>query len=155
MKPLIITNRRIYTTDESTLGIISIDSFNVPFCFLLEDEYRKVKVRGESRIPAMVYELGIRKEDTPLTLKHQENKYYKDWFTYHIEVLNVPNYSGIYFHSGVIDEHTMGCQLPGTYPIINKNDFELRQSIAATKRFYELVYPKLDRGETVLYNIID
>src|SRR5690606_2699229 len=48
--------------------------------FVIEDEYREVKVKGETRIPAGRYELKIRKQDTPLTLKYR--KRYPEWFQY-------------------------------------------------------------------------
>jgi hypothetical protein len=94
--------------------------------FLLEDEYRHsdAKVMGETRIPAGIYELGILKQDTPLTLKHQNSKLYKGWFHFYIEVMDVPKFSGIYFHAGNRDEHTAGCQIPGTYPVIYNRDPE-------------------------------
>jgi hypothetical protein len=157
MKPLIITNKRGFQTNETTIGVISLSWNKGPFCFLLEDEYRHAdaKVMGETRIPAGIYELRIREQDTPLTLKHQNSKLYKGWFRYHIEVLDVPNFSGIYFHAGNRDDHTGGCQIPGTYPIIYNKDFEIRESIKATKRFYKEVYPLLENNETVFYNIID
>ena len=149
-----IINKRIVHTDDSTLGVLYLNS-DRPFSFIIEDEPRKKKVPGETRIPAGTYELGIRKELTPLTVKHRNNSVYKSWFKYHIEVLNVPGFSGIYFHIGNNEHDTEGCQMPNYEVNIINGEFVGRKSIQATRYFYEIVYPKLEKGEKVLYKIID
>jgi len=100
----------------STLGILlkkvvfGTDYKTVLQAYTLEDESRDVKMSGETRIPAGVYELGINAADTPLTLKYRK-KY--SWFKYHIEVKNVPGFKGIYIHVGNVDDNTDGCILLG------------------------------------------
>lgn len=147
-----IYNNRVAHTSNSTLGILSFDEEN-PWAFIIEDEPRDIKIVGETRIPCGRYKLGIRKQDTPLTLKHR--KAYGSWFKYHIELLNVPKFTGIYIHSGNTEKHTMGCQILGDAMKVVSGEFECRNSIKTTKAFYERVYPLLEKGEEVYYNILD
>jgi len=151
-----ITNQRISHTNKSTLGLISFDNEN-PFAFSIEDEPRVFKIKGETRIPAGRYRLGIRKEDTPLTLKHRASNWYSSWFDYHIEVLNVPNFTGVYFHIVTSEQYTEGCQ--GFTTEVKIIDGEYRSDVPPAadcmKLFYDKVYPLLENGEEVWYNIKD
>lgn len=137
---------------DDTLGIMSIDDkFH---CFTLEDEKRDVKVKGETRIPAGQYELKINKEETPLTLKYRE-KY--SWFKYHIELIGVPGFNKVYTHIGNTDKDTDACILQGDSCNSNllKNGF-IGESTNAFHRFYDMVYPILEKGiEKVHIRIID
>ena len=137
----------------STAGLLLID--NKPFNFIIEDEPRTVKVNGETRIPAGLYKLGIRKELTPLTLKCRELPAYKGWFEFFIEVLNVKNFTGVYFHIGNKESDTEGCQLNNMSVTLDNGEFVGSQSGIATKLFYDKVYPELKAGKEVLYEIID
>lgn len=151
-----IYNKRLAHTSNSSLGLLSLSSMSNIFGFIIEDEPREEKVIGETRIPAGRYKLGIRREDTPLTKKHRQSKYYKGWFEYHIEVLEVPNFSDIYFHIGNNEFHTGGCQIGSKKPFINnEKEFACMDSTHMIKEFYFIVYPKLEAGEDVFYTVID
>src|SRR5687768_11457935 len=118
---MIFTNQRLYHTKTNpkgnyTLGFFTNDikSFR---SLLLEDTHHDTKIAGDTRIPAGFYELKLREEDTPLTLKHRKDyadlpwfKENPDWF--HIEITGIKNFNGVYFHSGIDDSHTLGCNLP-------------------------------------------
>lgn len=150
-----IFNRRLTHTSNTTLGLLSFHGFSTPFGFIVEDEPRAIKVNGKTRIPAGRYKLGIRKEDTPLTLKHRASKWYKGWFKYHIEVLNVPGFSGIYFHLVNKESHTSGCQGGAKNISIENGEYVAKNSTEMIRKFYEIVYPKLERGEDVYYTVLD
>ena len=107
--------QRYSDNGNSTLGLLFID--NEFECYTLEDEFREVKISGETRIPKGIYDRGIRNELTPLTLKYQK-KY--EWFEKHIEILNVPNFHSIYIHIGNFETHTAGCLLLGNSVNNNK-----------------------------------
>ena len=62
--------QRLWADKEQTFGFIR-EVNGLYKAHSLEDEPRLDKIKGETRIPAGRYKLGIRKEDTPLTLKHQ------------------------------------------------------------------------------------
>ena len=151
-----IFSKRLAHTSKSSLAQIYFHDFSTPFGFIIEDPPRIVKVAGETRISAGRRELGIRKEDTPLTLKHRNSKWYADWFKYHIEVLGVPNFTGIYFHMVNNHKHTMGCQ-GGAYNVSIKNgQYIAKDSTSMIKEFYRIVYPILEDGkEKVYYTVID
>lgn len=151
-----IYNKRVAHTHRSSLGVLYFDNLVQPFGFIIEDEPREVKVLGETRIPTGRYRLGIRKEDTPLTLTHRLMKYYRGWFTYHIEVLDVPGFTDIYFHMVNNEYHTGGCQGGSKEPYINREgEFACRNSTVMMKEFYARVYPLLEKGEDVYYTVID
>jgi hypothetical protein len=136
---------RFNDNNESTIGLLFLNGKF--FCYTLEDEHRDIKVRGETRIPEGHYKLGLRKEDTPLTLSYRKKH---TFFKYHIEVLNVPNFSGIYIHPGNNDAHTDGCILVGNN--LNNNRKAkglLSDSTTAWKELYEILYPLLEKGTEV------
>lgn len=79
-------------------------------CCIVEDEHRDIKVRSETRIPAGKYELKFREMPTPLTTTYRA-KY--DFFNWHIELQNVPNFKYIYIHAGYTDDSSAGCLICG------------------------------------------
>lgn len=100
---------RAWKRDTYTIGMVTIDGER--FCESIEDtdrglhqdmtekEIAKVKVYGETAIPAGVY-----------TVKMTYSQKYKRKMP---EVLNVPGYSGIRIHSGNTAEDSLGCILLG------------------------------------------
>lgn len=148
-------NQRFSDNGQSTLGLL-FDPKMKFMAFSLEDQHRDVKVKGDTRIPAGRYRLKIRKEETPLTLKHRK-VYGEDWFKYHIEVTGVPGFTGIYWHAGNDELHTDGCQLFGdslvNHYVQAKN--QLLSSLAAIKRIYAEVYPLIEKGDEVWLEIRD
>jgi hypothetical protein len=133
---------RFSDNKESTTGLLFLNGKF--FCYTLEDEFREVKVKGETRIPEGTYQLGLRKENTPLTLSYRQRHLF---FKFHIEILNVPNFTGIYIHPGNNDAHTDGCLLTGnTLNNNRKGKGQLGDSVSAWKELYEILYPHLDAG---------
>lgn len=145
-----IINQRSYHTKDSTLGILVVNG--IPFGFVIEDEPRLVKVKGQTRIPAGRYKLVLRKEDTPLTLKYRKKF---PWFKYHIELENVPDFTGIYIHIGNTEKDTDGCQVIGMSAHISGGQFVNSESTSCFMSFYQVIYPLLEAGEEVYYTIID
>ena len=143
-----ILNKRAYATRKSTLGCLVVDG--EPFGFVIEDEPREVKVKGHTRVPAKRYKLGLRMDDTPLTIRYREK--YK-WFKHHIELLNVPNFTSIYIHVGNFESDTEGCQVIGMNAHIHNTGFRNSQSLICYKKLYEIVYPLLAAGKPVYYTI--
>jgi len=156
-------NQRLFFTKgnpkgDYTLGHLfnDADTFH---SFNLEDTYHPTKIKGETRIPAGVYPLKLMKVDTPLTIKHRA-AYKTPWFLanpgwYHIEITGIKNYSGVYFHSGNDDSHTLGCNLPCYSFDLSKQDMPGSLSMAATDKFYSIVYPLLIAGKEVLLDVRD
>ncbi len=133
---------RIFNGDESTLSALYIE--HVPECFLLEDQHRDKKVKGETRISAGRYEIVLRKVVSPMTEKYRK-KY--PWFTYHLMLVGVPNFTNIYIHTGVTDDHTDGCLLTGD--VLYSNQIQIDQykngAVMYSSQAYERLYKKLQQ----------
>lgn len=144
-------SQRLFHDNKQTFGLLQGEGFKA--AFTLEDEPRAVKVKGETRIPAGLYVLKIRKEDTPLTIKHRTT--YGSWFKFHIEITNVAGFGGIYIHAGNDETHTDGCLLLGDALDLSVESKPLTKSMVAVKRFYEIAYPVIESGSQVLLEIRD
>ena len=149
-----IFQRRLFQTAEETISILYLDGKFA--CWILEDQYRAVKVWGDTRIPAGKYELELRKEGS-------QHRRYKKKFSFHkgmIHLLDVPNFKYIHFHIGNNDEDTAGCLLAGTYPIpfygadFIPQGYNVRRSTDAYKKVYPLIAEAIEKGDTY-YEIED
>ena len=146
-----LVNRRILHNDQSTLGLLYINS--KPFCFVIEDEPRTKKVKGETRIPAGRYKLGLQMAETPLTIEYRKKF---PWFKHHIELMDVPNFTGIYIHVGNYEHDTDGCQIIGLDATITpEGNFANMRSTSAFTALYQELYSLLAKGANIHYNIID
>jgi hypothetical protein len=139
--------QRFSDNRDSTLGILLkvLDTNQGPRpvfqAYTLEDEYRDEKVMKETRIPSGTYQVDIQQADTPLTLKYRA-KY--PWFKKHLEVKNVPGFTGVYLHIGNFDADSAGCILVGDNADNNIiGPGSISNSTASFKRLYESVYPHL------------
>ena len=117
-------------------------------CYTLEDEYRKEKISGETRIPKGTYNLGFRK------VGGYTQRYAKKFPEIHkgmLHVLDVPDFEYILIHCGNTDEHTAGCLLVGDSQENNqiKKDGFIGKSSQAYKRIYPRIASALERGEEV------
>ncbi len=145
-----VINQRIGVLGNATAGLLSVE--DKPFGFVIEDIPRETKVKGKTRIAARRYQLKIKEEITPLTLRYRK-KY--DWFDKHIELQDVPDFSNVYIHIGNFAEDTDGCQVIGLDLTIHKDSYANKQSAKCYKAFYQKVYPALKAGKEVYYTIID
>lgn len=139
--------QRIYDNGDSTIGALFIN--NELQCFTLEDQHQDKKIKGETRIPAGIYQLKIRQELTDLTKKYRLRF---PWFKYHIEITNIPNFVGVYLHIGNNDDNSAGCVLTGN--TVNK-DGTLLNSTTAFTTLYMKLYPLLEKGEVLKLHIQD
>lgn len=147
--------QRISDNDHTTIGFILRKETNNLLGFTCEDKHEEVKIKKETRIPAGTYEMKIRKEDTKLTIKHRT--YYGPWFKYHIEIVGIPNFTGVYFHAGNDENDTEGCVLIGSTLNNHKavQGKPLVSSMDGTRRFYAVVYPHLEAGQRAFIEIRD
>jgi len=142
---------RFASDSQSTVGFLTIDG--VRECFTLEDEKRTVKVAGETRIPSGRYEVKFRKVDSGLTQRYKKRF---SWFTWHLELQNVPNFQYVYIHVGNTDKDSDGCILVGKTYAINKVGADtIGQSVAAYQSLYSKVSAALNKGEKVFITIED
>jgi len=146
---------RFNSKSDSTNGLLFDITNEIEFlCYTLEDERREKKVMAETRIPAGVYSILLRKEGG------HHNKYTKKYGDMHKGMLwlqDVPNFQWILIHTGNTDEHTAGCLILGDSQENNtlvKNGF-IGKSTQAYKRVYPPIAAALEDGEEVIIEYID
>lgn len=145
-----ITVKRIYSDSDATLSTIHIDGqFE---CFGLEDEYRKEKVAGETRIPAGRYKIGIR------DVGGFHGRYSAKFGDLHegmLQVENVPGFEYILIHIGNTEHNTDGCLLVGAGCDASGTPTVTR-STDAYKSLYGKVVEAAKQGETfITYRDLD
>ncbi len=119
--------------------------------FGIEDEYRSMKVHGETRIPNGTYEMV-------LTASPKFSKYYytnssgvlnklqtPTFNTLHnlITLKNVPNFSRVLWHWGNTDDDTEGCYIVGS----KLGVVGAQKAVLESKKKYEQIYP-------IIFNLI-
>lgn len=119
---------RFSGSKDDTIGALSING--VFAAFIIEDEYRKEKVRGETRIPAGKYEL---------VLVHSP-KFTQKYGHQMIMLKDVPGFSGVLIHPGNSEKDTEGCLCPGNVARYNPDGAsKLEESVLAYKRIYPII----------------
>lgn len=137
---------------DSTLGLLMHKG---QLCgYTIEDEHRKIKVSGETRIDADRYEIKFREE--PLSKMNLQYQKAYSWFTWHLHLQNVRNFKWIYMHEGVTDDDTDGCIVVGD--TANNNVVKagrLGRSSIAYKRNYLNISAHLNAGRRVFITMVD
>jgi hypothetical protein len=147
---------RFSSQADSTSGLLfEINDLGRQFlCYTLEDEARVLKVKGETRIPAGVYSIELRKEGG------FHARYTKKYPSIHrgmLHIVDVPNFEYILIHTGNTDEHTAGCLIVGDSQENNgiiKDGF-VGKSVNAYKRIYPRIAKAIEKGEEVTIEYID
>lgn len=118
----------------------------------IEDEYREVKVHGETRIPNGSYEVGFRYSpkfshqyyrDSEGNLLHYKKRNTKElekkYSVAHelIWVKDVPGFEFILWHWGNTDDNTDGCYLVGVEPTILGG----QKAVSDSRKKYMEIYP--------------
>ena len=103
-----ITVNRIYSTEDATLSIVTVDGqFS---CFGLENEYREEKVPKETRILAGAYSVRWRTEGG---FHGRYRRKFSDIHESMLHIQDVPRFEYILIHVGNTDKDTAGCLLVG------------------------------------------
>ena len=106
--------------------------------YTLEDEYRKDKKYGETRIPNGTYKLALRKTGG----YHQKySKRFPDIHMGMLHVIDVPGFEYILIHCGNTDEHTAGCLLVGDSQ--ENNQITKDGFIGKSTQAYKRIYPRI------------
>ena len=137
---------RLNDNCESTIGALTKE--NGLFCYTLEDEYRKKKVKGDTRILEGVYQIKFREELSPKTKAYRSRH---NWFTWHLELQDVPDFKNVYIHYGNDDDDTDGCILVGD--VLNNNSIKdgfIGESRNAFQRLYLDMKNHLNKGVVFL-----
>lgn len=137
--------KRFHSGKDATLGMITREG-GMFVCFTLEDEYREIKVPGETRIPAGNYQIKLRNEGGLAT------KYFArfpEWHKGMLHLQNVPGFEWVYLHIGNTDKHSEGCPLVGNTATWTETGGVLGNSEAAYKRLYLEFMQWFDKGDMV------
>lgn len=121
------------------------------FCFVIEDGARRVKIAGETRIPAGQYKVVKR------TFGKFYERYKKKWgHKFAIEIQGVPDYTAILFHTGLTHLDTRGCPLVADQAGRLGGDYvgTAGTSTPAYLRLYAAVARALDDGEEVMVEVV-
>lgn len=140
---------RFKSDNDSTIGILFKDN-NAFECFTLEDEHRDVKVKAETRIPSGRYQVKFREVLSGKTTAYR-NRY--PFFTWHLELQDVPNFKYVYIHVGNNDDDTEGCILLGES--CDASSMTIGHSRDAFTKFYKMIKDELIHGREVWINVLD
>lgn len=147
--------QRFSSQSNSTLGML-FDVTGTPkfLCYTLEDEFREVKVSGETRIPSGTYNVTLRTEGG-FNERYTE-KFGADFNKGMLWVRDVPNFEYILIHIGNTDLDSSGCLLVGDSQTqnITKNGF-IGSSTDAYKRVYPQIADVLVNGGEVCITYVD
>lgn len=140
----ILVNRDV-STNEATLSEVFVmdDLGRIIFrCFGCEDEFREIKVPGETRIPAGTYEVGVRKEGG-FHQRYSNDRRVRDIHRGMLHILNVPNFDFILIHIGNFETDTDGCLLVG------ESRDQARMCVYNSVKAYRALYQKvIDAAES-------
>ncbi len=131
-----------------TIGEMFINGKHV--CYTMEDEYRKVKVPGETRIPAGKYKIKLKTDSS------KNGKYLKLFGKMHKGMLwlqDVPGFLGILIHIGNTEKDSEGCILVGTEKY--ESDAKIGNSTAAYQSIYPVISDAIIAGKEVTIEIVD
>lgn len=137
--------------EETTIGLLQIN--HEFYCYTLEDTFNEEKIAGKTRIPAGSYSIKFRKEETELTLKYRER--YPEWFTFHLQLLEVPGFDSIYIHNGGDHTHTEGRILVSDSLNVNNEKTFLSNSRETFRRLYCYISEQLNNNIPVRITIYD
>ena len=146
-----ITVLRFSDDGATTVGLLYLNGHF--YCYTLEDTYHAQKIADNTRIPAGTFSVDFNRADTPLTLKYRNH--FPDWFTYHLEIMNVPGFQGVYIHSGGDHNDTSGCLLVSNRLTIDANNTFFTNSQTTFKQLYQYLKETLDKGTRVRLIIRD
>ncbi|WDI31581.1 DUF5675 family protein [Hyphococcus flavus] len=140
---------RYKSDDNATLSRIFVfdGDQEVYACFGLEDEYRDVKVRGETRIPAGRYNVGIRKEGG-FHSRYMRKAATRDIHRGMLHILDVPGFEYILIHIGNFETDTAGCLLVGRQA--NERGMYIEKSVSAYRGLYSAVIGAAERGDLTI-----
>ncbi|MFC4871906.1 DUF5675 family protein [Negadavirga shengliensis] len=145
-----VTVLRYMDDGETTLGLLFLQ--NKFFAYTLEDTHQDEKIAGSTRIPQGIYPLILNRNLTDLTQRYR-NQF--QWFDFHIELKDVPDFSNVYIHIGNSHQDTRGCILIADGVTAAGTEKMITHSRIAFERFYKTLYPKLKHNEKMEIRILD
>jgi len=144
-----LTLKRFHGGTKSTLGVLFAgDQFH---CFTCEDERRKIKIPGKTRIPSGRYQIKLRTAGG-MHKRASVNSWHKGM----LWLQDVPGFSWIYIHIGNTHQHTRGCILVGLNSCGGgEHGGWVERSGAAYRDLYLDVVKAMELGEDVWISVED
>lgn len=131
--------QRFSSKSNSTLGILfDVTDKPIFLCYTLEDEFREVKVSGETRIPSGTYNITLRTEGG--FNQRYDDKFGEEFNKGMLWVRDVPGFEYILIHIGNDDTDSEGCLLVGDSQTQNINK---RGFIGSSTDAYKRIYPPI------------
>ncbi|MEQ8578154.1 MAG: DUF5675 family protein [Balneola sp.] len=147
-------NIRLFRYDsrkEDTKGSLYVNGLLE--CLTLEDEFRAVKVPGETRIPEGTYEIGL---NTGGGMNKAYKKRFPDIHIGMLELLNVPGFTNIYIHILNTEDETDGCIGVGKkIEILQDGRSFLKESTTTYLKLYLKIIEAIELGEKVTIEITE
>jgi len=152
---------RLHDNGNDSIGILYYhDHFkDVKYEYMLEDEYRDKKIRGETRIPEGFYDIKLRKygkfyDKYCKSSIEAIRSFTQKWGV--MEIAGVRNFDDILIHCGNKESHTDGCLLVGE--AVNNNSVVpgfVSGSMNAYARLVTSMGYWLDNGDSLRIEIRD
>lgn len=141
----ILVNRDISDSDATLSQITVFDDLGrvVYRCYGCEDEFRAVKVKGETRIPAGHYDIAVRKVGG-FHNRYSNDRRVKDIHRGMLEIMDVPNFQYILIHIGNFERDTDGCILVGA--VRDSERMCVYRSVEAYRALYTKVIGSAESG---------
>jgi hypothetical protein len=154
----VITLRRYDFQEKRTIGELTVPGLGT--FYTAEDKVRDVKVWGETAIWKGRYKLGIRKEGG-MFKRWKEHAWVKAWekkggiFLGFIWILDVKDFTFVYFHAGNDEDDTDGCVLVGKDILKTAVGIVgVSRSREAMMELYDYLTPKIEAGEDWFIEIL-
>jgi hypothetical protein len=152
---MILTVYRFPAGRDSTLGVMTGDSDGVPVvkAFTLEDLPQRVKVPGETRIPAGLYRLALRREGK---MHDDYSRKFGAWHKGMIWLRDVPGFEFVYFHILNTAVETRGCIGVGdriNNPMVGNG--YLGDSGVAYQRIYPEIVAAMNQADGAAVRVLD
>lgn len=142
---------------DSTLSRLwdTTDGGLVPLAWCLEDERRLEKVFSQTCIPTGTYQLALR---THGGFHDRYTQRFPDFHIGMIEVMDVPDFTGVLWHVGNDHQDTSGCLLLGSTPILiprAAGNFKVASSVDSYREVYPPIAAALAAGEECTVSYIE
>lgn len=134
---------RFETSPDETFGRFYIDG--ILKCLTLEDTFRKVKIKGETRIQASRYKIEL--YNSPSFSHKYGHKM--------LHIMNVPEFEGVLIHCGNTNIDTKGCLLVGKKIGVLNNKRAVLDSKVAYNAIYPIISEAILKGQEVYITYID
>lgn len=128
---------RFDSGSNDTIGKLYIDGDFM--CYTLEDEFREVKKKGDTRIPSGTYKVGKRYSPSFSPKTGHDMLWVKD----------VPGFQFILIHTGNTEDDTEGCLIVGMKIGSLNNKRAVLDSKTAYNKIYPIISDAIDNGEEV------